>query len=430
MRYAGQAFELPVSGPARPDPDDLIARFERAHEERYGHRDPDGEVVLVDIRLALVAPGPRPAAGGARAGSPRRERAPGPLRRRVAGDAGAARRAGCRDRNGGPGDLRAARGDLRRPPGWSATVDPTGTIHAGTCRDSMPIWPPRTGTSTGDGGERGGSGDAAGDGGWAAGRLRGDGRGADPLRLLGQHQGAARLLDGALRRRRRAGDAGRAHPRPPRLDARRGRRACSTRSSGRARPGSSTTPIRGGTHLPDITLISPVFVAGELFGFAACRAHHADVGGPTPGGMPARSHTLEEEGVVIPPTPCRRGRAGAAGRADALAASATRRPARPGRRQPDRRATPRRARRAPRPRTHARRAWRRSSPMPSAAPAPPSTPSPTAPTRPPTCSRTTPATRRGTSCCGSRRRSTATGWLSTSPAPTRRSPATSTARSR
>jgi N-methylhydantoinase B len=61
-------------------------------------------------------------------------------------------------------------------------------------------------------------------------------------------------------------------------------------------------PYRGGTHLPDITLVSPVFAGGELLGFAASRAHHADVGGPTPGGMPAFSKTLEEEGVVIPPT--------------------------------------------------------------------------------------------------------------------------------
>jgi N-methylhydantoinase B len=61
-------------------------------------------------------------------------------------------------------------------------------------------------------------------------------------------------------------------------------------------------PYRGGTHLPDITLVSPVFAAGELLGFAASRAHHADVGGPTPGSMPAFSLTLEEEGVVIPPT--------------------------------------------------------------------------------------------------------------------------------
>jgi N-methylhydantoinase B len=61
-------------------------------------------------------------------------------------------------------------------------------------------------------------------------------------------------------------------------------------------------PYRGGTHLPDITLISPVFFEDELLGFAASRAHHADIGGPTPGGMPALSVTLDEEGVVIPPT--------------------------------------------------------------------------------------------------------------------------------
>jgi N-methylhydantoinase B len=61
-------------------------------------------------------------------------------------------------------------------------------------------------------------------------------------------------------------------------------------------------PYQGGTHLPDITLISPIFTDEELLGFAASRAHHADVGGPTPGGMPAGSTRLEDEGVVIPPT--------------------------------------------------------------------------------------------------------------------------------
>ena len=70
-------------------------------------------------------------------------------------------------------------------------------------------------------------------------------------------------------------------------------------------PGTSwilNDPYQGGTHLPDITLISPVFVDDDLIGFAACRAHHADVGGPTPGSMPAGSKRLEDEGVVIPPT--------------------------------------------------------------------------------------------------------------------------------
>jgi N-methylhydantoinase A len=64
LRYAGQAFELPVPGPVDPEPAELIEGFERAHEERYGHRDPEGEVVLVDVDLALVVPGqaPRPAA--------------------------------------------------------------------------------------------------------------------------------------------------------------------------------------------------------------------------------------------------------------------------------------------------------------------------------------------------------------------------------
>jgi N-methylhydantoinase B len=61
-------------------------------------------------------------------------------------------------------------------------------------------------------------------------------------------------------------------------------------------------PYRGGTHLPDITVISPVFVESDLAGFSASRAHHADVGGRVPGSMPADSHTLEEEGVVIAPS--------------------------------------------------------------------------------------------------------------------------------
>jgi N-methylhydantoinase B len=60
-------------------------------------------------------------------------------------------------------------------------------------------------------------------------------------------------------------------------------------------------PYSGGTHLPDITVITPAFAGDELIGFAANRAHHADVGGPTPGSMPADSKTLEEEGVVIEP---------------------------------------------------------------------------------------------------------------------------------
>ena len=60
-------------------------------------------------------------------------------------------------------------------------------------------------------------------------------------------------------------------------------------------------PYRGGTHLPDITLIRPVFHRGGLLGFAVNRAHHADVGGSAPGSMPADATRLEEEGVVLGP---------------------------------------------------------------------------------------------------------------------------------
>jgi N-methylhydantoinase B len=60
-------------------------------------------------------------------------------------------------------------------------------------------------------------------------------------------------------------------------------------------------PYAGGTHLPDITVITPAFAGGELIGFAASRAHHADVGGRVPGSMPADSTTLADEGVIIAP---------------------------------------------------------------------------------------------------------------------------------
>jgi N-methylhydantoinase B len=61
-------------------------------------------------------------------------------------------------------------------------------------------------------------------------------------------------------------------------------------------------PFAGGTHLPDITVITPVFDHEPvLLGYAASRAHHADVGGRVPGSMPADSVSLDEEGVVIAP---------------------------------------------------------------------------------------------------------------------------------
>lgn len=62
-------------------------------------------------------------------------------------------------------------------------------------------------------------------------------------------------------------------------------------------------PYLGGTHLPDVTVIAPVvdLQDGTLLGFVANRAHHANIGCDTPGSMPV-SQSLEEEGIIIPPT--------------------------------------------------------------------------------------------------------------------------------
>ncbi|MEZ4670172.1 MAG: hydantoinase B/oxoprolinase family protein [Anaerolineae bacterium] len=59
-------------------------------------------------------------------------------------------------------------------------------------------------------------------------------------------------------------------------------------------------PYHGGTHLPDITMVSPVFVDGVVRFFVASRAHHADVGGMSPGSLPL-STELYQEGIIIPP---------------------------------------------------------------------------------------------------------------------------------
>ncbi len=59
-------------------------------------------------------------------------------------------------------------------------------------------------------------------------------------------------------------------------------------------------PYRGGTHLPDITMVSPVFAGSDIAFFIASRAHHADVGGMSPGSLPL-STELYQEGLIIPP---------------------------------------------------------------------------------------------------------------------------------
>jgi N-methylhydantoinase A len=130
MRYRGQSFELPIPGPPDPNPAELAERFAQAHEVRYGYRDPDGVVELVNIRLAMVVPGaqPRPAAAS-----------PGELREsereaRFGGEWHPTRVLRGEPPAGlgaeGPAIFELPEATLVLPPGWSAEVDEAGTIVA------------------------------------------------------------------------------------------------------------------------------------------------------------------------------------------------------------------------------------------------------------------------------------------------------------
>ncbi|MBO0777111.1 MAG: hydantoinase B/oxoprolinase family protein, partial [Actinobacteria bacterium] len=81
-------------------------------------------------------------------------------------------------------------------------------------------------------------------------------------------------------------------------------RIVAERNAGRMRPGdvyALNDPYHGGTHLPDITVVTPVFgeAGQDILFYVASRGHHAEIGGITPGSMPAFSRRVEEEGVLI-----------------------------------------------------------------------------------------------------------------------------------
>jgi N-methylhydantoinase B/oxoprolinase/acetone carboxylase alpha subunit len=72
----------------------------------------------------------------------------------------------------------------------------------------------------------------------------------------------------------------------------------------RVQPGDQVVlndPFAGGTHLNDVTLVAPCFAGDELIGWAANRAHHADLGGMAPGSMPPEAVDIQQEGLRVPP---------------------------------------------------------------------------------------------------------------------------------
>ena len=130
LRYRGQAFELPVPGPAAPDPAQLAEDFAREHETRYGYRDPQGKLELVTIRVASVEPGPEPrpraAADGGLTEGERQARFAGEWTTTSVfrGEPLAGFEAD------GPCVFELPEATLVLPPGWNASVDEAGTITA------------------------------------------------------------------------------------------------------------------------------------------------------------------------------------------------------------------------------------------------------------------------------------------------------------
>ena len=130
LRYRGQAFELGVAGAPEPDPGELAEAFAAEHERRYGYRDEGAEVELVNIRLALSVPGPDPRPRAASGAEPVRSR----RRARFAGEWVEAEvirgEPGAGTEAEGPCIFELPETTLVLPPGWSAGIDPAGTIVA------------------------------------------------------------------------------------------------------------------------------------------------------------------------------------------------------------------------------------------------------------------------------------------------------------
>jgi len=130
LRYAGQSFELPIPGPERPDPRELAESFAAEHEQRYGYRDPQSAIELVNVRVALTVPGPsvepRAATSG---GLERRSR-----RARFAAEWREAAVLRGEPESGaeaeGPCIFELPEATLVLPPGWRAKADGWGTIVA------------------------------------------------------------------------------------------------------------------------------------------------------------------------------------------------------------------------------------------------------------------------------------------------------------
>ena len=239
LRYRGQSFELTV-----PLQRDLATAFHRAHEERYGYADPEREIELVAVRTAEVTPGPDISLASNR-----------PLQGRGAGAGGASRRDVL-------GSGRLERRDERRRDAGAAAMNVELQV---------------IGSS---------------------------------LRAVAEEMGAVLIrsaFSANIKERRDCStaifdEAGRMVAQAEHIPVHLGAMpdavaAAMTLGLSIGQVCILNDPYTGGTHLPDITLISRTSL-----GYAVSRAHHADVGGMEPASLPAFSRELYQEGLIIPPT--------------------------------------------------------------------------------------------------------------------------------
>ena len=312
----------------------LRAAFAHAHEQRYGYRDDAARGRARQPARVRVGPRTRAASGGARPrSSPRRTGAASscsPARRARRVSSAASPRPATRAAR--PGALRAARGDAagaarlvgRRR---RARHDPPAATRARRAERCSTRSSCRSLTGA--------------------------------LRAACEEMGVVLIRSAHssnIKERRDAstalfdadgadGHAGRAHPRAPRRDAGGGRRRCSASATRRASRGSSTTRSRRHPPARHHRRSRPCSPApARLLGFAASRAHHADVGGPRARLDAGRQPHARGGGRRDLAAPARRRGARGDRRAHAPARGAPRRPARAARGQPHRRAAARRAR--------------------------------------------------------------------------------------
>jgi N-methylhydantoinase A len=128
LRYSGQSFELAVEGAADADADVLREAFAHEHEERYGYRDPDGEVELVTVRASAWGPTPQPHLQAPADGTPRQRRQPAVFDGR---EHDAVLWSGAPPpgtRIAGPAICALAESTVAVPPGWDGQVDEQGSI--------------------------------------------------------------------------------------------------------------------------------------------------------------------------------------------------------------------------------------------------------------------------------------------------------------